>query len=224
MPVSDNNQAIADLMGSVQLELDKKAIINNLVKNSTKPKHMSNPNGWSSLANAPYFKEKYALKLKPLLDLIIQTKQVREIPYSAGYLKPSSLHNKILQAFLYLCEHLDDENKTYTKLRHLVNIRKGKLGIIIELKDTAKDSAQEEASEFVSREVEAKKQTYSWRERLDEYIENGEMETSYEDKKVTLSADDIADLEAALSQIPNLMYKIEPNRIKLVKTMQETSE
>jgi len=100
-------------------------------KLSSKPKS-------SYKAKAPYYKQFFALELKPVVDQMAVDKQPRLILFEDNQdLTKHSLYNKINQSFQYLVNHLDPSG-IYATLRDEIKIKPETSGIRLKFKDVPK--------------------------------------------------------------------------------------
>lgn len=79
---------------------------------------------------APYYKHKYALQLKTLLDQMIVDGQDRVLLYKDyPNLTKTSLYNRINQSFQYVVNEMDAPDKTYSILKMTLIIKGERSGI-----------------------------------------------------------------------------------------------
>lgn len=103
------------------------------------------PKNWGRRTNAPYFRERYALELRAILDGMLleyehgthSNKIFRYIDYPE--LSHNSLYLKINQSKLYLLEVLDDDKK-YFRFFQLIAIKRYRnKGVVLEYAEDAKN-------------------------------------------------------------------------------------
>jgi len=147
------------------------------------------PATWSRRANAPYYRERYALEVKHVLDEMILAaesgdREPRILKYT-DYPEIShvTLYLKINQAMMYLLDKLDTDEKTYFNFRQLINIsRLRSIGIKIGFahgvdnkslaayKVSSTDIPQEKPKEVKLPESKPLVQT-DWKEQLANFVE-----------------------------------------------------
>lgn len=196
-------------------------------KDAVKYKLYRRPTGWSKLTNAPYYKEVYAIQLRDtVIDKMLTSREDWRLDYKDNpTISKNSLQNKVLQAFLYLSDHLDLKTGDpehpnffkYTIMRNAVEVCKESMGIAIRWKDKYEMKGSEVAP-LGSAPIAKRKEVADWRSKLAKWLENAEMDTKYEDRKVNLSPEDIEELEMSLHGLEDIHAKITSDRILILKT------
>jgi len=133
------------------------------------------PKNWGRRTNAPYFRERYALELKAILDgMMLEYQHDTHSPKIFRYidypeLSHNSLYLKINQSKLYLIEFLDSE-KIYSRFLQLLLIKRYRnKGIVLEYADDAKKKSTTplHASGFAPAELKVKQHLTSTQAKED---------------------------------------------------------
>lgn len=202
---------------------DKKKLVEVLANDGPK-----RPKGWSSLSNAPYFKERFALEFKMVLDAMIAEYKEgrfedREYKYSefcqpgvVGSLSRNSLYLKINQSKLYLLKELDFDG-TYKEFCELLTITKERTGIRISY---VRDIRQGLDFKMPSKVV-PKTETFSWKDKVDSFLENGQSGDKLELTGLSIDEDQQQDIIASLSGLSDIIFKVTDSSIKIVKLSPE---
>lgn len=176
------------------------------------------PVGWSRRSNAPYYKEVYATALKGQIDQMLADRQDRVFPYAQfPQHSKETLYLRINQALRYLLDFLDDEHKTYSKWNEMVAItRERGRGIRISYRPEFRDSG---LNAFVAVPVEQKSHVPTWKQKVDDYLENG----SPADKPLhltglCLTVEQLADLKTSMKGLDSVMFSATAQEIKIIKT------
>ena len=180
------------------------------------------PNNWSSLTNAPYYRERFALELKVVLDEMIQEAEAnifedREFFYSSfPTLSHNTLYLRVNQSKLYLVNKLDSENK-YKRFLELVAITREKSGIRLSYnRDVLHPAVPLKANKVMPIE----QQTITWKVKLDEFLSSDKAGV-FELDKLALDDDDIEVITNSLSQLNNVIYSIKNDKIRIVRLTAE---
>ena len=168
------------------------------------------PTNWSKLTVSPYFKEHFARELKIVLDDMLQDGKDKEFRYDDFTLSKKSLYNKIHQAWMFLAQFLDPDN-TYKTLRQRTVVTTEKTGIRIQfIRDT--DTLSKKA---VSVEPIAK--SFEWKNKLEDFIEKGKVDEKLIIEDISLTQEEIEDLEIQFANIQGILHKFTPTSIKVMK-------
>jgi hypothetical protein len=173
----------------------------------------SKPEGWSRKSYATYYSESYALWLKADLDKLIERRNPIVYRYDLWKMSRDALYLRINQAWRYLRDHLDLEDKRYDKLWHDTERERVRgVGITIRYKDLQDGHA---AEEFV-----APSDTPKWRKKLDEYLEDesGSGKPLHIDN-LLLTPEDIEQLKLELDGLSNVIYQITSREIKVIRSV-----
>jgi hypothetical protein len=96
------------------------------------------PAGWSRRSNAPYYKEKYARRLKPVIDEMMQDGKPVVYDYKEVktklHISKSTLYLMVNQSMHYLVDRMDTPDKKYAKFCETLNIHQEEgVGLVIEI-------------------------------------------------------------------------------------------
>lgn len=182
------------------------------------------PLGWSKHSRAPYYKEVYGLEAKAFFDkLMAKTNKEDEIiRYKANpNVKPATLYARFYQSTRYLIDFLDTpEHKYKDFILNLIVERERGVGIRISFPHAIEFSVD---NPFATAELVVEK-GYDWEDELNEYLEKGEVGKKKTIDKLALSPEQIADLKESFSQLKNLVYKVESDKIVLLKIPEKDIE
>lgn len=176
------------------------------------------PRQWKTSTNSPYYKARYALELKQILDAMIEKRDDMEYTYADfPNMSKTSLYLRVNQAKKFLIVELDPDKKYYDFL-NIVAITREKTGVRLSIPD----DLREPGSIYQGRVVSPKSENNVWKDELDAWLETSLPGQVFLKKKLSLSEDDIKTLEASLMPLKDVIYSITYNTIKVVKT--EVSE
>jgi len=96
---------------------------------------------WSTLTNAPYYKEKFALELKIVLDEMLTILEsghsfvckVYQYKHFSNY-TPSTIYARIIQSKMFLLDKLDPIGKYKLFLENVEIKREPNFGVILSVK------------------------------------------------------------------------------------------
>lgn len=198
-----------------------KATIRKIVLTNPARKQPLKPNGWAMNSNAPYYQEKFALGLKPVIDEIWDKKESRLIPYSSDNLSRSSLRLKVYSAFMYLVDKLDTPDKHYAITQHCIVIRMRRNGILLDLVGHSEDDGTIFKSIPVEKEI-----AEPWRIKLTYFLENAPYdkpgESKLDLKDLDLTAEIVSELINLLIPLEDIQYKVTNSRILVIKSKEQS--
>lgn len=174
------------------------------------------PQGWSRRSNAPYYKERYALQLKEVLDAMIEDHQVRLYRYSEWPgMSPQSLYLRINQSIRYLCDCMDTPEHKYARFcETLVLSRERNIGVRIEIRNGLETSDHVFAPSSVVPQYEAPR----WRQKIETWLEEAEPEHGpLLIENLMLSPDEVRELKLQFAGLQNVQVSITATTIKLLK-------
>ena len=180
-------------------------------------RHIRPPN-WSTNSRAGYYEEKYALWLKKDLDHMILAPKSQICLYTCAkyHLTRRSLQNRIMQAWSYLIDFLD-ENKKYADLRTQIRVGKHDEGICLEWK---KDRGIVKADSVLEPEFREEKiaQEAPWRIAVDNFLENAK-ENDKLDIRVHITQEQVDWLtdQYLVGMEDTMVWTITKGRIYLIK-------
>lgn len=182
------------------------------------------PPGFAATTTAAYYKEKYALVVKNLLDkhFVPQTEDHREnLFYHRDHLKgiqPRSLAILFNQAWQYLDDHLDPEGK-YALLRAMIEVQKLPNGVKLAWKETAVSDAILNALE-VPIKIDPSKdhKRNSWRLRFEHFIDTAVDDQKFEEGSLALKPHDQEYIRDTLVQLNEFhLLKLNGSNILILK-------
>jgi hypothetical protein len=179
------------------------------------------PASASRRSNYPYYKEYYALQLKPAIDTQIQSKSTIIFRYSVycegpEKISPTSLYNKINQCIRFLCDFLDNDGK-YEQWRKETDIFRSpeRGGVIIEYIPEIRGVKTPEMKADSIDTIEEKPYP-KWKRKIDDYLEGDDI-TPLVLTKLALSKEETETLEKELGELKGIEYSIEESIVKIVK-------
>lgn len=178
------------------------------------------PPGWSRRSCAPYYKERYALEMKDVLDGMMADRKDRVYRYDEFLAKfgvsKESLYLRVNQSLRYLLENMDDDDHTYGRFQEMITItRERNIGICIRFIPEFREG---DISNFKPESVRPKDEAPKWKQRIDDYLEDGEVGQPLLVDNLCLTPDEIATMKASFGGVKGLIYNVTSKSIKLVKT------
>lgn len=202
------------------------------------------PASWSRRANAPYYRERYALEVKHILDEMILSgengdKEPRLIKYTDyPEISHTTLYLKINQAMLYLLEKMDTEDKMYAAFRQIISIsRVRSIGIKFAYNHEVTDkplSAFKISSSHIPQEkpkvVERKDAnlvpdkpalTQDWKATLHAFVEKAEVGQTLKLNGLSLTMEDGEYIKGAVPDSSCILYKATVESLFCVKMTED---
>lgn len=195
-----------DIVGAIKEILRDKDMQDRIVafKNPTKPR------SWNKKTNAPYYREKYGLELKAMLDKMMIDGQHRIFRFDEfPELSKNSLYLKVNQSKLYLLENLDPDGRYAHYLNH-VRIRRTRVGVRLS-SDTENDGS------FMPSTVITINAQDSLREKIDKFLEESQPGQELLINKLVLEEGDVEALQASLMPLENFAANITHTSVKIVR-------
>ncbi len=164
------------------------------------------PKKWSYGANAPYYKKKFALKVKLKLESFLvklpsETDHRRFIlDASELHMSRVSYHQMFLQGWIWLCENDEDKEK-WAALRKKVSVSRSPTGIALQRKH---DAVIKDAKEMV---VEEKVTRITWKDELETFLQNGVDDQKLVCEDVILEDSDVHYIQSIVDQSDGLFIK-----------------
>lgn len=169
----------------------------------------------------PYYKEEFALMLKPVLDEMLERQdENRVFNYSSfPLITPQTLYLRVSQAWLWLTRHHKDK-ETYRRLRDQCEVRRRGDGVVIVRRsnddmDNAMKNAMQASSETAFRGQRG------WKNDVETFLESGEAGTKLKLENLSLSEDDVMLLQTQLSGLANIRAIVRHDRIVVMKLTEE---
>ena len=187
------------------------------------------PSSWSSLTNAPYYRERFALELKMVADAMLAEYnegkfEDREYRYSqfcegsAGISK-NTLYLKINQSKLYLLEPENglDPDGMYKRFFELITITRERTGIRLSYNKDVRGGS----SMLPEKVMELKEQTITWKTKVDEFLDNAMPGEVFELKRLSLTDEEQQTIKNSLVQLVDILYTVTDSCIKIRKISAE---
>lgn len=169
----------------------------------------------------PYYNEAFALKLKPVLDEMLERQgENRVFNYSAfPMITPHTLYLRVCQSWLWLTRHHKDR-ETYTRLRNQCEVRRRDDGVVIVRRSN--DDMDQNLKDVMKATTEtAFKGQRGWKMDVETFLESGEPGTKLKLEDLSLSADDVMLLETQLTGLANIRATIRHDRVLIMKLTEE---
>ena len=188
--------------------------VNNIYR---KPAH------WSYKSNAPYFREKFGLKMKSILDAMMIDGQDRIFRYSRWpELSKDTIYSRLTQGKMYLIHKLDTDDQKYRRFCECLSIVKIKnVGVRLSIrKDILEMEKLKGTIEDFEPDVINPETTCDWRDRMHNWLDasskNEELEPFYM-SNIVLTPGQISDIELEIVNMPWVMGRVTEKSIKLVR-------
>lgn len=160
----------------------------------------------------PYYGEKHALALKPVLDDIIATRTPRQF-LVAHHPRTSirTIYLKIYQSWLWLIDNHPEKEK-YAKLKEETSLIQRDSGVRIMFK-------ADDLIALVPEEINpAMDNLQKLQNKITEFLEMDiTTDILFDEKKLSLTEDQINVIKDSLAGLPNVVINIEPNRVRILR-------
>ena len=169
----------------------------------------------------PYYKEEFALQLKPVLDEMLEQQDVNRVFNYSNFptITAQTLYLRITQSWLWLSRHHPNK-EAYARLRGQCEVRRRSDGIVIFRRSN--DSMDSSMKTHMQAATEtAFKGQRGWKNDVEKFLEEGEAGTKLKLENLSLSGEDIALLETQLSNLQNIRSIIRHDRIVVMKLTEE---
>ncbi len=177
-----------------------------LTKKKERPEH------WKRLSNVPYYKERFALELKVVLDAMILDGQDREYRYADfPDTKRNTIYLRVNQAKLYLLEELDFDGR-YHKLFQCITISRERTGIRLSFHKDVR-----EGTGFMPTTVISNTSIDNLRSRIDQFISEATTGQKFEDTKVSIGPDEVIALRNSFVGLEGFVANITESSVKIIK-------
>lgn len=178
------------------------------------------PTAWSNRSNAPYYKERYAIQLQTILDVMMEeySKGIidsRMFKYKDFNLKKSSLYLMINQAKLFLIDNMDNDNR-YRKFLDNIKVKQEQEGVVLRYcKDIINDTkiSLDRATPIQT----LTEQQISIQTKVEEFLQNAKAGDKLELKNLSLDDDMIEALESSVNQLEDIVASISRTNLRLIK-------
>jgi hypothetical protein len=179
-----------------------------------------NPVGWSKKSVCTYYKHKYGLEARGVLDEMMRTKEpvIYEYDYFANVhgINPDSLYQRVNTSIRYVVDRMDTDDHKYGRFNEMIKVsrdRKRK-GVVIEI---LPQFLENYTSDFKPRAFESKVEAPKWRQLVEDYLQNGETGVPFYKDRLCLTTDEITQLKTQFSQLKNVISVVTSSSIKLCK-------
>lgn len=188
-------------------------------------KHMEKPSSWKEGTVAPYYREKFALEIKNVLDEMIAdvavdpNKADRMFRYDVfTKLSGHSLYIKIHQSVSYLIDKLDTPDGKYRKFRALIDIKR-EPGIGVRIAYMPAKNTREETPLTAADKIDTKKnrvQPIIWKQKIEDFFEQSEPGKVLHIKKLTLTEEEQQYVKDMLAGIDHYLFRVNSSEIKIL--------
>lgn len=212
-PLPENNLPI---QGRTTIPI--KETLKEVIKEVVDSREPIRPKSARAMSRYPYYKERFALEYKVVLDDMISehdngVKEDRMYWYRDFVdLRPSTLYLRITQAKQFLLDNMDPEGK-YARFCELLatKIERGKGIRLFYARDVVNGSF------FRPTKVVVKEESHTYKDRVHEFLENALSGEKLNIEKLVLSEEEIQTLDASLVILENIIYKITHKTIFIAK-------
>lgn len=206
-------------------ELEELEILRNLIKNpenrakfvdamvgikTSHDKPRKSPSEWAS--RPPYYREKFAIEVKVLLDTMVKDNLDMLIPWKSARLSRASLYIKVTQAMSYLCDNMDTPDGFYNSLRAKVRITREQSGMRLSLSRTRLNSYLPSV-----RKAAKAGELVQWRDSAISFIENGAVGDALHLQHLVLLPEDVAMLQGMLEGNDSFKFKVTESEILIAR-------
>jgi hypothetical protein len=174
------------------------------------------------LLRMTYYRERFAKQMQMIIDDMMKEHkngihEDRFFAYAAyeNILNKNSLYLKINQSMSYLKNELDPEG-IYNEFSEIILIKRMADGIRISYQRDIVEGT--EADLVATKILTAEEQKNVYTEKIDEFLEKGKEGEELLITKLHLTEEELEKIEASICQLENIVYKLFPNRIWMVKT------
>lgn len=208
-------------------------ILNNLVSLISNPAHReafkkaiqtADGDYFGRNIDKPYYKKKYALGVKEVLDWMMEHKKPRKWVYADfPSTNKASLYQKIMQGKEFLLDNMDPDGR-YKKFDLCVKVdRKQKDALYFHIQYHMLNMANSEDIEDLSKAGFVKSEELSWRDRLENFLENGKPGESFKKEGLALDESEITELETTLCTLTTIVYNITEKSVVVRKTKSDVT-
>jgi len=142
-----------------------------------------------------YYKPRYARIVQLAIDKMLVDKKDRVFRYEDfRYNTENTLYQKIYHGFLYLVDNLDPDLK-YAKAKDDITVVRAKDGIRLELIEDLSEAKE------LSNPVETTLSKREWKTKLQDFIDNSEINQKLHIREISLTPEDIEECQLMLAGI-----------------------
>jgi len=219
--MQSNNDKVDDVVKKQAVELLKD--IYSPVEPRVASKEIIKPKNWSSRANAPYFRERYALAFKQVLDAMLREAE-EEVFEDRMYCMEdfpekglNSLYLMVNQSSLYLLEYLDFDGKYKSFLQRLIITKVRGRGVRIAWDRNFNSDKLLSPKVIVGHNGE----TETVSDIIDKFLHDAQPGEQLSLDKISLSDEEIEVISAGLVTLPNIIFRVKPHEVFLKKLTDE---
>lgn len=176
----------------------------------------ASPPGWSKSSVASYYREKYALEVKILLDKIkLDREHDHKIRSNQFRTSRKTYYQKLTQGWLYLIDRLDPSGE-YKELRKNICLKREKDGIRFKW-------ALNEADDIELEAVEPEHKRDLWRTELQDFLNNVAIKDGQvlELNNLDLNTSELVEIQQLIDTIEGFyLLKLTKNRVQIAKQIQ----
>ena len=160
-----------------------------------------------------YYRESFAKELLPTLDDVLSSRKTYEFRYEDfPNINRKTLYLKIYYAWAYIIKEMDSVDHKYLKLREETELAQKKTGVRITFISDMMP-LRGVPVEFISKPA--------FRKKIDDFLETGKESEALHITKLSLTMQEVADLQASLTGIDNLVWLVTGTSVKLIKVSTE---
>jgi hypothetical protein len=172
------------------------------------------PKNWSRLANAPYYKHRFALDMKVIYDQMMADMTDREFKFKEfPDISRQTLYLRVNQSRRYLVDKLDPTG-IYTAFNECVTVTREETGIRINIHRDVQLGAEKKVG-FMPDKVVARE--LQWRGKMDEWMEGSQPDDRFEQKELSLSDEQVQELRLELDQLEGIAASVTNSSVKILR-------
>lgn len=200
-----NKQSLDISLAEILSNTDKrKEFLKDLTASSIK-----RPPTHSKASNSPYYKERFALEMKCVLDEMMIDNHPRTYKYSQhSHLSTNSVYLYVNSSLKYVLDNLDSDGKYKQFRERLVINRVAKVGVVLSIL---------RESSFKPCKTTNNATEHKWINQMNEWLENGKINTKFVAKNIIITPERRFELEATLAPLENIHYNISDDEITIRK-------
>lgn len=184
------------------------------------------PTTWSGMTVASYYKERFALELKAVVDEMMKAYAAADLTDVEWSFKdypemaPSTIYNKLNQSKRYLLEKMDIQG-IYSAFFQLVNFTRERTGIRLSY---ARDIRNPNENTFKPKKVISKYDGPTWKIKIQKWLDNAKEKERLHVKNLSLTPEEIDVANELLSNIHDILFEVTDEDIRIVKLTKEDVE
>jgi hypothetical protein len=193
---------------AIQTILNIPDLLDKLV--AARDKEKKRRSNWSKLANAPYYRKRYALELKAVVDDMLQKGCDKEYRYDDYVdLSHKTIYLRLNQAKLFLLDELDPD-LFYKENFQRISITQEKTGVRLSL--------MKEITSMAPVDVGLDEKKSEWQDKITKYLETAKIgDAPLRIDKLSLTAEEVEIQKESFINIPGVSAFITATEILIVK-------